>query len=169
MPALTLDEAIPVSPAIAARPAPPLRRKLGLLITLLAMVFTFTIATNVNAPPADAASGTCTGAADTNLADAKHRFTQGCGTLWRSYTGQHSCAWGSGGWRCSGPRGTIPWNCHSGESYNSSVRNISLGQAKADYKYNCGQAWNGSTGRHYCSYSNFQNKNNWSCQGPRSR
>lgn len=138
------------------------RRKVVVILSLFAMLFSFVAVATVNTQEAEAASSSCTGAANTNIDSAKSLYFVACGWVaWDASSGQHSCEWGSSGWQCSGPDGGENNRCHS--LWHSSDINV----AKARYADNCAQRWDGNSGVHSCNY--FADRNSWLCQGPSNR
>lgn len=138
------------------------QRRVVLILSLFAMLFSFTAVSAVNAPEVEARSSTCTGDSSRNIDTAKSLYFVGCGWIvWDANSGDHFCEWGSSGWSCSGPRGAENNRCHS--LWHTS--DIEL--AKDRYAENCAQRWDGKSGSHQCTY--FSHRNSWLCFGPSNR
>lgn len=138
------------------------RRRVVLILSMFAMLLSFTAVSAVDAPQVEAQSSTCTGDTSRNIGTAKSLYFVACGWIpWDANSGEHFCEWGSSGWSCSGPRGAENNRCHS----LWHVKDINV--AKSLYADNCAQRWNGNSGVHKCNY--FSNRNSWMCSGPSNR
>ncbi len=117
-----------------------LRKLLTAAMVTLTMMSALAV---VGAPQAEAADS-CSGSYDASLQSARYAYERRCGKQWDGSSGKHECKWNKNGWYCFGPRDTPPkcktdvWALHA-----------KIGDAKANFKQNCGQKW-GSSHRDKC-------------------
>ncbi len=149
-----------------------MKRILSRAVVLALLCSTLTIA-GLSAGVSEAsAQGSCSGSVDRDIDVAKRNYASNCGQAYNGSSGFHKCSWVTGGWQCEGPgtpNGSTPAPSPADPTPSSANNgickgnvNANLQNAKQNYASNCGQAYNGSSGFHKCSWVT----GGWQCEGP---